>query len=111
MHSRLGSASLSQLAFPTESNPNLPQEKFHSDKTVLKSKVFKKIHPAGKVGWVARLYRSWLSLGKSDPNSPWEKSQLDSIVVSKKSSSFRSISDVKVSALTPLCVVVLTFLY
>ena len=34
-------------------------------------------HPACTLGWVARLCRSWLSLGKSNPNFPWEKSQWD----------------------------------
>ena len=34
MHSRLGSANLSQLAFPGESNPNFPWEKFHWDNKV-----------------------------------------------------------------------------
>ena len=37
MHSRLGSATLSQLAFPGESNPNFPWEKSHWNNTVLKS--------------------------------------------------------------------------
>ena len=42
MHRRLGSATLLQLAFPRESNPNFPQEKSHWDNTVVKSKKKKK---------------------------------------------------------------------
>ena len=38
MHSRLGSTTLSQLAFPGESNLNFPWEKFHLDDTVVKKK-------------------------------------------------------------------------
>ena len=38
MHSRLGSATLSQLAFPRESNLNFPWEKSHLDNTVVKKK-------------------------------------------------------------------------
>ena len=38
MHSRLSSVTLSQLAFPGESNPNFPWEKSHWDNTVVKSK-------------------------------------------------------------------------
>ena len=38
MHPRLGSLTLSQLAFPGEGNPNFTWEKFHGDNTVLKSK-------------------------------------------------------------------------
>ena len=38
MHRRLGSATLSQLAFPRESNPNFPWEKSHWDNTAVKSK-------------------------------------------------------------------------
>ena len=38
MHRRLGSATLSQLAFPGENNPNFPWEKSHWDNTVVKSK-------------------------------------------------------------------------
>ena len=38
MHSRMGSATLSQLAFPGESNPNFPWEKSHWDNTVVKTK-------------------------------------------------------------------------
>ena len=37
MHRRLGSATLSQLAFPRESNPNFPWEKSHWDNTAVKS--------------------------------------------------------------------------
>ena len=37
MHWRLGSAALSQLAFPGESNQNFPWEKSHWDNTVVKS--------------------------------------------------------------------------
>ena len=36
MHRRLGSATLSQLAFPGERDPNFPWEKSHCDNTVLK---------------------------------------------------------------------------
>ena len=39
LHRRLGSATLSQLAFPGEGNPNFPWEKSHWDNTVFKSKV------------------------------------------------------------------------
>ena len=39
MHPRTGSATLSQLAFPGESNLNFPWEKSHWDNTVVKSKV------------------------------------------------------------------------
>ena len=35
MHRRLGSATLSQLAFPGERNPNFPWEKSHWDNTVV----------------------------------------------------------------------------
>ena len=35
-HSRLGSAILSQLAFPRECNPNFPGDKSHEDNTVVK---------------------------------------------------------------------------
>ena len=44
MHPRLGSATLSQLAFPVEGNPNFPWVKFHWDNTVsdLKKKKKKK---------------------------------------------------------------------
>ena len=38
MPRRLGSATLSYLAFPGESNPNFPWEKSHWDNTVVKSK-------------------------------------------------------------------------
>ena len=38
MHCRLGSAILSQLAFPGEGYPNFPREKSHWDNTVVKSK-------------------------------------------------------------------------
>ena len=38
MHPRLGSATLSQLAFPGEGNPNFPWEKSLGDNTVVKSK-------------------------------------------------------------------------
>ena len=34
----LGSATLSQLAFPGENNPNFPWEKFHWDNTVVKKR-------------------------------------------------------------------------
>ena len=37
MHPKLGSATLSQLAFPGEGNPNFPWEKSHGDNTVVKS--------------------------------------------------------------------------
>ena len=37
MHSRLGSAILSQLGIPGKGNPNFPWEKFHWDNTVVKS--------------------------------------------------------------------------
>ena len=37
MHIRLGSATLSQVAFPVESNPNFPWEKSHWNDTVVKS--------------------------------------------------------------------------
>ena len=36
MHARLGSATLSQLAFPGEGNPNFPLEKSHLENTVVK---------------------------------------------------------------------------
>ena len=36
MHRSLGSATLSQLAFPQEGNPNFLWEKFHRDNTVAK---------------------------------------------------------------------------
>ena len=39
IHRRLGSATLSQPAFPKDSNPNFPREKSHWDKTVVKTKV------------------------------------------------------------------------
>ena len=39
MHCRLSSATLSQLAFPREANPNFPWEKSHRDDTVVKKKV------------------------------------------------------------------------
>ena len=35
MHHRLGSATLSELAFPGESNPNFPWESPHWDNTVV----------------------------------------------------------------------------
>ena len=38
MHPRLGSATLSQLAFSEEGNSNFPWEKSHWDNTVVKSK-------------------------------------------------------------------------
>ena len=38
MHRRLGSASLSQLAFPAEGNPNFAWEKSHWDNAFVKSK-------------------------------------------------------------------------
>ena len=38
MHTGLGSATLSQLAFPRESNPNFPWEKSPWDNTVVKKK-------------------------------------------------------------------------
>ena len=38
MHRRLGSATLSQLAFPGEDNPNFPWEKSCWGNTVVKSK-------------------------------------------------------------------------
>ena len=41
MHPRLGSATLLQLAFLGEGNPNFPWEKSHWDSTVVKSKVLK----------------------------------------------------------------------
>ena len=40
MHSRLGSATLSRLAFPGEGNPNFPWEKSHWDNTFVKSFFF-----------------------------------------------------------------------
>ena len=42
MYRRLGSAILSQLAFPVEGNLHFPWEKSHWDNTVVKSKVKKK---------------------------------------------------------------------
>ena len=42
MHRRLGSATLSQLAFSRESDPNFPWEKSHWGNTVVKSKKKKK---------------------------------------------------------------------
>ena len=43
IHLRLGSATLSQLAFPGEGNPNFPWEKSHWDDTVVtKKKLLKK---------------------------------------------------------------------
>ena len=42
MHHRLGSATLSQLVFAGEGNPNFPWEKSQWDNTVVKSKVKKK---------------------------------------------------------------------
>ena len=42
MHTRSGSATLSQLAFPGEGNPNFPWEKPHWNNTVVKSKKQKK---------------------------------------------------------------------
>ena len=39
MHRRLGSAILSQLAFPREGNPNFPWEKSHLDNRVAKSTI------------------------------------------------------------------------
>ena len=36
MHSRLGHATLLQLAFPRESNPNFPCEESHWDNTAVK---------------------------------------------------------------------------
>ena len=36
MHPRLGSATLSKLAFPGEGKPNFPWEKSHWDNTVVK---------------------------------------------------------------------------
>ena len=39
MHPRLGGATLLQLAFPGEGNPNFPWEKSNWDNTVVKSKV------------------------------------------------------------------------
>ena len=41
-------------------------------------------HPACTVGWVARLYRSWLSPGEGNPNFPWEKSHWENVVVKSK---------------------------
>ena len=38
MHRSLGSATLSQLAFPREGNPDYPWEKSHWDSTVVKIK-------------------------------------------------------------------------
>ena len=38
MHSRLGSSTLSQMAFPRGDNPNFPWGKFHWENTVAKSK-------------------------------------------------------------------------
>ena len=40
MHPRLGSATLSQLAFPGEGNPNFQCYKFNWDHTVVKGKLF-----------------------------------------------------------------------
>ena len=37
MHLKLGSVTLSQLAFPREGHPNFPWEKSHWDNTVVKS--------------------------------------------------------------------------
>ena len=37
MHRRLGNATLSQLAFPGEGNPNFPSEKSHWNNTVVNS--------------------------------------------------------------------------
>ena len=42
IHGRLGSSTLSQLAFPGESKPKFPWEKSHWDNTVVKSQVKKK---------------------------------------------------------------------
>ena len=44
MHQRLGNATLSQLAFPREGNPNFPWVKSHWDNTVVKE-VFLKETP------------------------------------------------------------------
>ena len=41
-------------------------------------------HPVCTVRWGARLCGSWLSLGKSNPNFPWENSHWDNTVVKKK---------------------------
>ena len=37
MHPRLGSVTLSQVAFPGEGNPNFSWKKFHWDNTVVKN--------------------------------------------------------------------------
>ena len=42
MHRRLGSATMSQLAFPGEANPNFPWEKSHWGNTIVKS-IYKKV--------------------------------------------------------------------
>ena len=43
MHPRLGSATLSQLAFSGEGNPNIPWQKSHWEITVVKLKKKKKV--------------------------------------------------------------------
>ena len=48
MHRRSGSATLSQLAFPRESNPNFPCEKSKWDNTVVKTEKKEKEDPENK---------------------------------------------------------------
>ena len=52
MYSRLGSATLSQLAFSGERNPNFPWEKSHWDNTAVKSNNKKKVVLRFPLPWV-----------------------------------------------------------
>ena len=56
-HSRLGSATLLQLTFPGESNPNFPREKSQGDNTLVKNENKKKKRKKRKE---AELQRSWV---------------------------------------------------
>ena len=57
VHPRLGSATLSQPAFPGESNPNFPQEKSPRNNTVNKTKQSKKEQQRKKTSELENCYQ------------------------------------------------------
>ena len=65
MHSRLGSTTLLQLAFPGESNPNFPWGKSHWDNTVVKFfKILYRIDTTmfqESVDWCNQMAKCWHS--------------------------------------------------
>ena len=70
MYRRLGSATLSQLAFCGESNPNFPWDKFHWDNTVVERK--KKAEAVGICSRTEKDCRLHPTDRTEDLNRAWE---------------------------------------